>query len=166
VTAHRKWLRVGLLCLATTSAPAGSLALAQTYPTGPVKFLTQLGTGGGTDPVMRIVIEQLGRMWGQQTILVNQPGAGGALAARAAHSAAPDGHTLYMAIASTFTVLPQLQPDLPFTGCPSEIRCAERVDTQYDSAGAFRVHHQREQIVEASDQADRARDSIALLQRQ
>ncbi|HEY7245124.1 MAG TPA: tripartite tricarboxylate transporter substrate binding protein [Xanthobacteraceae bacterium] len=63
---------------------------------------------------MRIVVDELGKIWGQQTVLINQPGAGGALAARAAHSAAPDGHTLYMAIASTFTVLPQLQPDLTF----------------------------------------------------
>lgn len=62
---------------------------------------------------MRIVIEHLGRMWGQQTVLINQPGAGGALAARAAYSAAPDGHTLFMGIASAFTVLPQLQPNLP-----------------------------------------------------
>jgi tripartite-type tricarboxylate transporter receptor subunit TctC len=58
---------------------------------------------------MRIVIEQLGKRWGQQTLLINQPGANGALAARAVHSASPDGRTLYMAIASTFTVLPQIQ---------------------------------------------------------
>ena len=53
-------------------------------------------------------------MWGQQTVLVNQPGAGGATAARAAASAAPDGLTLYMAITSTFTVLPLAQPNLSF----------------------------------------------------
>ena len=51
-------------------------------------------------------------LWGQQTVLVNQPGAGGALAARAAYTATADGHTLFMAAASTFTVLPQLQPNL------------------------------------------------------
>src|SRR5437879_5308541 len=114
MTAHREWLRVGLLCLLATTAYAGSPAQAQTYPAGPVKFITQMGAGSGTDPAMRIVIDQLGKMWGQQTVLINQPGAGGALAARAAHSAAPDGHTLYMAIASTFTVLPQIQSNLPF----------------------------------------------------
>ena len=114
MTAHREWLRVCLLCLLTTTTYPGSPAQAQTYPAGPVKFITPLGAGSGTDPAMRIVIDQLGKVWGQQTVLINQPGAGGALAARAAHSAAPDGHTLYMAIASTFTVLPQLQPDLPF----------------------------------------------------
>src|SRR5205823_9091615 len=91
-----------------------SAAQAQNYPTGPVKFITQLAPGGGTDPAMRVVIDGLGRMWGQQTVLVNQPGAGGATAARAAASAAPDGLTLYMAITSTFTVLPLAQPNLSF----------------------------------------------------
>src|SRR5262249_20358919 len=112
MTARRQWLRLGFLCLIAAAAPAGSLAHAQSYPSGPVKFITQIAAGSGTDPAMRVVIEQLGRMWGQQTVLVNQPGAGGVLAARAAYTATADGHTLFMAVASTFTVLPQLQPNL------------------------------------------------------
>jgi tripartite-type tricarboxylate transporter receptor subunit TctC len=113
MTAHQTWFRVGLLCLLATSASAGS-AHAQTYPAGPVKFITPLAAGTATDPAMRIVIDQLGRMWGQHTVLVNQPGAGGAIAARAAATAAPDGATLFMAVASTFVVLPEVQPNLPF----------------------------------------------------
>jgi tripartite-type tricarboxylate transporter receptor subunit TctC len=46
--------------------------------------------------------------------MVNLPGAGGLIAARAAAAAAPDGHTLFMAIASVLTVLPASQPNLPF----------------------------------------------------
>jgi len=108
---HRPLARVGVICL-LAAMPVGLSAHAQNYPAGPVKFITQLAAGGGTDPAMRIVIDHLGRMWGQQTTLVNQPGAGGAIAARAAASAAPDGHTRYMAIASTFISLPELQPNL------------------------------------------------------
>ncbi len=115
MTAHRELLRVGLICLLATTAHDGSPAQAQNYPAGPVKFITQLGAGSGTDPAMRIVIDQLGKMWGQQTVLINQPGAGGAIAARAAATATPDGHTLFMAVASTFTVLPELQTNLPFS---------------------------------------------------
>ena len=73
-----------------------------------MKFITQLAAGGGTDPAMRIVIDHLGRMWGQQTTLINQPGAVGFIAARAASAATPDGYTLYMAIASTFISLPEI----------------------------------------------------------
>jgi len=47
-------------------------------------------------------------------VLVNQPGAGGAIAARAAATAASDGSTFLMAVASTFAVLPETQPNLPF----------------------------------------------------
>lgn len=68
--------------------------------------------GIGTDPAMRIVAEKLGAMWGRPTAVINQPGAGGAIAARAALSAAPDGKTFLMAIASTFTVLPITEPDM------------------------------------------------------
>jgi tripartite-type tricarboxylate transporter receptor subunit TctC len=110
--AQREWFGLELLCLLATLVSIVSSAQAQTYPAGPVKFITQLAAGSGTDPAMRIVTDRLGKMWGQQTVLVNQPGAGGALAARAVAAAAPDGHTLYMAIASTFTVLPVTQPNL------------------------------------------------------
>jgi tripartite-type tricarboxylate transporter receptor subunit TctC len=112
MNAHRNWFWLGLLCLLAMPAAVESSAQAQTYPTAPVKFITQLAPGSGTDPAMRIVVDRLGKMWGQQTVLVNQPGAGGAIAARAAAAAAPDGHTLYMAIASTYTVLPLTQPNL------------------------------------------------------
>src|SRR3954471_7310563 len=104
--------RVGVICL-LAPMPGGLSAHAQNYPVGPVKFITQLAAGGGTDPAMRIIIDHLGRMWGRQTVLINQPGAGGALAARAAFSAVPDGHTLFMAVASTFTSLPVAQHNLP-----------------------------------------------------
>ena len=79
--------------------PVGLSAHAQNYPAGPVKFDHSASGGRRDRPAMRIVIDHLGKMWGQQTTLVNQPGAGGAIAARAAASAAPDGYTLYMAIA-------------------------------------------------------------------
>jgi tripartite-type tricarboxylate transporter receptor subunit TctC len=108
---RRSLLRLGLCLLAasfSTEAPA------QGYPSAPVKFITPMTAGGGTDPAMRIIINELGRMWGQQTILVNQPGAGGAIAARAAAAATPDGSTLFLPIASTFTALPATQPNLPF----------------------------------------------------
>jgi tripartite-type tricarboxylate transporter receptor subunit TctC len=110
----RKWLGRAMVGLLVTTAVLGSAAHAQTYPTGPVRFISPLGAGGATDVAARLVAEHLGRIWRQQTLVVNQPGAGGANAARAAASAAPDGHTLFLAAASTFTSLPVLQPELPF----------------------------------------------------
>ena len=112
ITARAVWARLAVAVSVT--ALSLSVSAARDYPTGTVRFITQLPAGSGTDPAMRIVIDELSKRWGQQAILVNQPGAGGAIAARTAAMAAPDGSTLFMAIASTFFVLPELQPNLPF----------------------------------------------------
>jgi tripartite-type tricarboxylate transporter receptor subunit TctC len=111
---RRHWLRTGLLCLASSYLPAGAPALAQAYPAAPVKIVTQVGAGNGPDVALRIVAEHLGRMWGQQVVVVNQPGAGGLFAARTAIAAPPDGHTLILAGASAYVGLSELQRNLPF----------------------------------------------------
>jgi tripartite-type tricarboxylate transporter receptor subunit TctC len=52
-------------------------------------------------------------MWGRQVLALNHPGAGGAVAARTAAAAAPDGYTLYMPASSAFVTLRGLQANLP-----------------------------------------------------
>jgi len=103
-----------LLWLLAIAAPTGGSAYAQTYPAGPVKFITQQRPGGGTDPALRIVADHLGRMWGQQAVVVNLPGAAGLIAARAAAVAPPDGQTLFFATVTTYVALPEMQANLPF----------------------------------------------------
>ena len=89
-------------------------AEAQDYPTRAVKLITQGAAGSGPDVVARIVFDQLGRLWGQQVVVINAPGAGGSTAARQAVSAPTDGYTLYMPAASAFIVMPEMFPTLPF----------------------------------------------------
>jgi tripartite-type tricarboxylate transporter receptor subunit TctC len=89
-------------------------AQAQSYPSGPVKIIVGGGPGASPDVVARVVADHLARHWGQQVVVLNQPGAGGALAIRAAGSAPPDGATLYLALASNFVALPEMQASLPF----------------------------------------------------
>jgi tripartite-type tricarboxylate transporter receptor subunit TctC len=62
---------------------------------------------------MRLVADRLEKRWGHPVLFVTQPGAGGAIAAKTVADAAPDGHTLFMALASAFVVLPETQ-HLPF----------------------------------------------------
>jgi tripartite-type tricarboxylate transporter receptor subunit TctC len=62
---------------------------------------------------LRIVGDRLSQMWGRQIILLNHPGAGGAVAARTAAQAAPDGYTFYMPASSAFVTLSGLQANLP-----------------------------------------------------
>jgi len=93
---------------------AGYAAQAEDYPTRSVKLITQGAAASGPDVVARIVAEPLGRLWGQQVVILNHPGAGGSVAARQAASAAADGYTLYMPATSAFIVMPEMFPNLPF----------------------------------------------------
>jgi hypothetical protein len=100
---------LALVCAAVT--PAWS----QTYPARPVKLVTQGAAGSGSDVVARLVTDQLSRMWDQQIVILNHPGAGGSAAARVAAAAAPDGYTLYVAATSTFIAMHEMFPNLPFS---------------------------------------------------
>jgi tripartite-type tricarboxylate transporter receptor subunit TctC len=95
-------------------AGTGAQAFAQAdYPNKPIRIITHSAAGGAPDVMLRIVGDRLGALLGQQVVVLNQPGAGGAVAARAAVSATPDGYTLYMPAASAFVTLAGLQPNLP-----------------------------------------------------
>ena len=111
-------MRIRLLQLAAVGALlAGTLgeaaAQADGYPSKPIRIITHSAAGGAPDVMLRIVGDRLGALIGQQIVVLNQPGAGGAVAARAGAAAAPDGYTLYMTAASAFVTLAGLQPNLP-----------------------------------------------------
>src|SRR5882757_9803353 len=93
---------------------AGIAAQAEEFPARAVKIIVQTAAGSSLDVMARLVAERLSQVWGQQAIVVNQAGAGGVIAARATAAAAPDGYTLFMAGASVFVVLPEIQRNLPF----------------------------------------------------
>jgi tripartite-type tricarboxylate transporter receptor subunit TctC len=103
-----------LVLLALVSG-AVTPAWSQTYPARPVKLVTQGAAGTGSDVVARLVTDQLSRMWDQQIVILNHPGAGGSAAARVAAAAAPDGYTLYVAATSTFIAMHEMFPNLPFS---------------------------------------------------
>jgi tripartite-type tricarboxylate transporter receptor subunit TctC len=103
-----------LIGLATVPPAIAPLAQAESFPSPPVKIIVQTAAGSSLDVMARLVTEQLGQIWGQQPIVVNQAGAGGLLAARATAAAAPDGYTLFMAGGSVFVVLPEVQHNLAF----------------------------------------------------
>ena len=98
-----------LLCLLGFSPSA----LAQDYPNRPVRLITDSAAGSAIDVPVRIIAEGLSRIWGQQTVVINQPGAGGAIAARMAATAAPDGYTFGVIAASAFVALPGTADNLP-----------------------------------------------------
>jgi len=105
---------IAALVAVSVFAAATGVANAQDYPVKPVKIIVPTAAGGGVDVIARIVADHLTGLWGQQALVVNQPGAGGAIGVRAAGTAMADGYTLYFAISSNFVALPEMQANLPF----------------------------------------------------
>ncbi len=94
-------------------ALAPRAAQAQSFPSGPVKLTVAVGPGSSPDVLLRLVAEHLSQLWGQQAVVINQPGGAGAIAIRAVAASPADGQTLYMALASNFIALPELQANFP-----------------------------------------------------
>lgn len=83
------------LLLGASAATLAAPALAQSaYPNKPVKIIVPNAAGGIADVSSRIVGERLSAALGQQFVIVNQPGPGGTLAAKAALAGGPDGYNL------------------------------------------------------------------------
>jgi len=105
-----------LTALAAAIALCAAAHAQSDFPNKPVKIIIDSAPGSATDVASRLMAERLSQVWGQQAVIVNQPGAGGSIAVRAASQAAPDGYTLYVGAASTFTALkgaPGVAPNLP-----------------------------------------------------
>src|SRR4029078_13582629 len=99
-------LRFGAGCVAALAMAASLPAHAQEYPTKPVTFITPAAAGNSPDVATRVVADRLTQIWKQQIVVLNRPGAGGLIAEQAAAAVEKDGYSLYVAQASTFTVLP------------------------------------------------------------
>jgi tripartite-type tricarboxylate transporter receptor subunit TctC len=109
----RFWLKSLLPCLAVTLVLMAHHAEAQPYPSGPVKVISDSAPGSAPDVILRIIADRLGQAWGQQIVVMNQPGAGSSVAVRAAAGATPDGYTLFMAASSAFVTIKGAAPNIP-----------------------------------------------------
>ena len=76
-------------------------ALAQTYPTKPIRIIVPFPPAGAADLLTRTIGQKLTAVWGQQIIVDNRPGAGGNLGVELAAKAPPDGYTAVMAAVTT-----------------------------------------------------------------
>ena len=86
-------------------------ALAQTWPTKPLRVIVTFSPGGSSDIVARLVAVPLQAELGQTVVIDNKPGAGGTIGALEAARAAPDGYTLLLSNSAPISISPAMQDE-------------------------------------------------------
>ncbi len=110
---HRIGLWAALSTLLALLALSNTQALAQTYPSKPVKIIVPFAAGGPADNYARFMALRLGDALGQSFVVDNKPGAGSVIGTDAAAKSPADGYTLLM-MSNTQTVNETLVPNKPF----------------------------------------------------
>ncbi len=93
-----------LLCAALLALPV----VAQMFPSKPLRIIVVYPPGGTSDAVTRLLAEKLSQPLGQQVLVENKGGAGGAIGMDAMAKSPPDGHTFAFAAISPLTLLPHV----------------------------------------------------------
>ncbi len=93
-----------MLLAAVLAVPAA----AQTFPSKPVRVIVVYPPGGTSDAVTRLLAEKLAPALGQQVLVENRGGAGGAIGMDAMAKSAPDGHVIAFSAISPVTLLPHV----------------------------------------------------------
>src|SRR5229473_3796190 len=104
----------GLAFFAALLVGIAAGALAQNYPTSPIRFIVPFPAGGSTDALVRTISEKLSENLGQPVVIDNRPGAGGTIGAGIAAKAAPDGYPLLMGTSSTHAIGPNVYSKIPY----------------------------------------------------
>lgn len=98
---------IAALALATSVA-------AQTYPSKPIRLVTQGPAGSLSDNIVRAIGKVLGESMGQPVVIDNKPGGDGVIAAADVQKAAPDGYTLLFATNSPMAAVPAMKKNPPY----------------------------------------------------
>ena len=108
-------MRVVQTCLAAVLLAASStIALAQDWPTRPLRVVVPFPAGGSADTQTRVIADELSKALGQPVVIENKPGAGGNIGASEAARSQPDGYTLFMATTGTHASNVSLYDKLPY----------------------------------------------------
>ena len=103
-----RFLAVILLCAVAEGA------LAQAYPSKPIRIVVGFPPGGGNDIIARLLGAKMQETWGQSVVIDNRPGAASIIAAEHVAKSAPDGYTLLVNATGGMSVNPVLYAKLPY----------------------------------------------------
>jgi tripartite-type tricarboxylate transporter receptor subunit TctC len=101
-----------LVLVAMWAAAAG--ALAQAYPSKPIRIVVGFPPGGGNDIIARMIGAKMQDSWGQAVVIDNKPGANSIIASEFVARSAPDGYTLLVNATGGMSVNPVLYQKLPY----------------------------------------------------
>jgi tripartite-type tricarboxylate transporter receptor subunit TctC len=101
------------LALAGAAIAIPPCALAQNYPSRPVKVIVPVGPGGANDTATRLIAQKLSESTGQQFYVENLAGGGGNIGMGTAAKAATDGYTI-LSVAPSFVINPGLYAKIPY----------------------------------------------------
>jgi tripartite-type tricarboxylate transporter receptor subunit TctC len=109
---RRRWLAAGSLLGLAALQPLAAQVTG--YPSKPVKIIVPFAPGGATDILARLLGEKMAVKLGQPIVVENKPGAAGILGTDAVAKAAPDGHTLVLALSNSLLTNQFLYEKLPY----------------------------------------------------
>ncbi len=107
-TNRRTMLLATALACASLGATAQSTGNNSAWPNKPVRFTVPSAAGAAPDIMMRVLGDKLGKMWGQQVIIENKPGAGGLIGLAGVKSGPRDDHAFVFAPASVYSLTPYM----------------------------------------------------------
>jgi tripartite-type tricarboxylate transporter receptor subunit TctC len=97
------------VALTLAAGCAGNVFAAEDiYPNKPIRMIVAFPAGGVSDNLARLVGKKLSDAWGQQVVMDNRPGAGGAIGMELAAKSAPDGYTMAITSPGMLTISPSL----------------------------------------------------------
>jgi tripartite-type tricarboxylate transporter receptor subunit TctC len=103
------------LCAAIAAALLfGAAALAQTYPSKPVRVILPYPPGGSSDPLVRAIAQKLSEAFKMNFVVDNRPGANGIIGTLALIKSPPDGYTIALGSSSTMPMNAAIYPNLPY----------------------------------------------------
>ena len=111
ITSRRAVLR-SITALAALSIPCFSYS--QSFPSKPIRMIVPFPPGGPSDAMGRLIAQMLSERLSQNITIENRAGAGSMIGIDAVAKATPDGYTLGLATADSFSVLPAIRKTLPF----------------------------------------------------
>jgi tripartite-type tricarboxylate transporter receptor subunit TctC len=107
-------MRIITSIFAVVVTAATCAASAQGYPAKPIRLIVPSTPGGSVDTLARTVGPRLAEKWGQQVIVDNRSGAGGAIAGELVAKSPPDGYTLLVGTVASLATNVSLQKKLPY----------------------------------------------------